>query len=264
MLVPLCEAPKFTALNNDAVELMIQFCGCPTAKTLISSISEAIPIEVDVGNFPTASTLFNYDDVYKKTDTKIEIPENQINDRLSLLAYEIFNVKGNEQQEKYIVGAAEAGEMNIDLYAQEKELLERNVTKNLVQLLQKCQTNWDIEESAIEKYQDLFKFDEKDYLIYQDVTCHTDRLRLEWIEYYQNKYCKKHPEDIGSCQRTHLCDYHKLKQLPKEESRQYILARLCSVFSSFSQQAKQAFTPLVTKFCPEELDQVPNEMKNEL
>jgi hypothetical protein len=258
MIVSSCNNSNFFALDELSVQLMENFCACSEAKDVIASFTQNVSVEVEVSNISRATTIRDYAKGLSGNlflvKALIKIPEHpQYSSRIRDLAFEVFNT-GNKTSEALIL--AQKGELSMDLYAQKKEIDEFKSTKIHVQLLQKCQNIWELDQSRINILKNYNNFEEADDLNAQEIECHTDTYRMEWIELYQEEYCTKYPEDSRSCQARieQFCDYYKLYEMPKEERMQIIMKRLCALFSKFSSNAKKFYAFNVKKFCPKILE----------
>jgi uncharacterized protein YciW len=258
MIVPSCNNSNFFALNDLSVQLMEKFCACSEAKDVIASFTQYVPVEVEVSNTSRATTFRHhakglFGDLFL-VRALIKIPEHPENSsRIHDLAFEVYNTE-DKTSEALIL--AQNGELSMDLYAQKTELSEFKSTKRHVQLLQNCQNIWELDQSRINIFQNYHNLEEADVLNAQEIECHTDTYRIEWIKFEQKKYCIKHPEDSRSCQARldQFCDYYKLHEKPREERKEIIMKRLCALFSKFSSNAKELYESNVKKFCPEKLE----------
>jgi hypothetical protein len=247
MQVSFCYPTSFVAIGREAFKVMEHFCACPEAKNLISE--QTVPVEVTVGNFSNAKTDF-YIGLKSRDIEKavIKIPKSETNEnKVTGLAFEILNFLTPIMPES-ILGAP----VSMDRFARERELEDIRATeKQFPQLLQNCQKEWGVDQKQINK---LFQeINDQDSLIEQEIECHTDAYRRQWIKLYQKTYCKDHPEDLRSCKTTpqQLCNHDKLKQMPEEEMNKILIKRLCAFFPQFSERGKEPYSNVVQKFCPE-------------
>jgi hypothetical protein len=242
MLSP-CNTSNFFTHDKNAFTLMETFCKCPMARDLINLVTT--PLEVTVGDFSTAQTDHVF---YNKTleMNLIKIPEQRTEEgRITGLAFEVFNVLGASNTSTLVFKGAT---MSMDLFAREAELQELRRTRGYGPLLQSCQKEWGISQKLIDRqtlYQD---WNEEDHLIEQEIACHTDGYRLQWIKLHQNIYCKNHPEDLRSCETKpdQLCD----KENPEEKART-ILQRFCTLFPQLSERSQERHKALMKEVCPE-------------
>jgi hypothetical protein len=255
MLVPGCNR-NFLAMNDLSAQLMEQFCSCPEAKIAVDAFTKTAPIEVEVGDISLAISIQrSKSDAFGQfflEKSMIKIPEHETNStRLNDLAFEIFNTQQNEQYDNFCA-LAETGKIGMDLFALQTELDEFNSLKNgYVPLIQKCQAKWKLDSEAIEEMNHYNLVDEKDHLIIQEIECHTDMYRIQWIINFKERYCKEHPEDLRSCetQLEQLCDSYEMTAVDEEISTM----RACTLFSEFSEKGKKLYEDIVKKYCEEKL-----------
>jgi hypothetical protein len=251
VLVNSCDSTNFFAMDQNAFKLMEKFCECPQAKNLIKL--QTIPLGVTVGDFSLPTTVS--DGVRKRSleDVFIYIPKSSTDKKkVTELAFELFNSIGL----KNIIDIhVRANTLSMDLFAREVELQEQRLHKGYLQLLQNCQKKWRVDQEVIDTEKALQMLNDEDKLIAEDIACHTDTYRLQWINLYQPDYCKDHQEDLRSCSAKpeQLCHADKMQQMPEEQAEQIRLQRLCALFSKFSEHAKKLFTPKVKQICPKVL-----------
>jgi hypothetical protein len=249
MLVSSCNSSNFFALDYNAFKLMETFCKCPQAVDLINL--ETTVVRVIVGDFSiTATDVFINDDTRKIERKMINIPEQRTSEgRITGLAFEVFNCLGLNNAHNII---SRAKTISMDLFAREMELQESGQTKGYVPLLQNCQKEWGVDQKRIDTKILHKDWNEEDELIQQEIQCHTDIYRLQWIKLYQDTYCNNNSEDLRSCKtKPHqLCDAEKLSRIDKKEKSKIVSQRFCALFPLFSEQAKKTLMELVQKTCP--------------
>jgi hypothetical protein len=261
MSVTACNNPNFFAMNDLSAQLMEQFCSCPDAKAIAALFAKNQLILVEVGAASFASTHNHYQEDFfgnlYGTNSLIQIPEQQSNaSRIVDLAFEIFNTHGSKQFGTDLA-LAKKGELSMDQYARKLELQEISSVKGFPPLLQACLAKWGMDPQLIDYRQKQLSLKDEDLLNTQEIECHTDWYRKQWMERYKEAYCAKHPDDIRSCQTLpeQLCDYGQFQQMPPEENMPILINRLCTYFPKFSEEAKKIYEASVLKFCPDKLNQ---------
>lgn len=234
--------------------LLDQFISCPAAKDLIFSneVMKPLYIEPTKQAFAETVSLFNKD--YKPTKLTISIPEQNLNTKegLSDLFFEIFNAKTRFVSEQAAtLKAARAGDLSMDQFAKRYEENELKNVHEHSQLRQACRAlNLPFDETT-----DLLKDKPLEIALFaQDIDCHTDIYRGDWLLDYQKIYCAKHPEDIRSCiaKKSDLCDMDRVLRLPQDKKQRFLKNRICRMFPNANEVVKTytQYQKFFEKSCP--------------
>jgi hypothetical protein len=111
---------------------------------------------------------------------------------------------------------AAQGHLGMDKYAKLLETEEFKSKEGADELIRTCQSTYTIKPESGRPNLDFSLWN-------HEITCHTDKIRERWIENFQETYCKKHPNDLKSCQakKKNLCDFYKFKSSsPSEQGAQ--------------------------------------------
>jgi len=230
------------------LHLVNQFLSCPAAKTLISSKAIFKPIFIQETKQNIAKTLYHVNtDHWKPLKMVISIPErNGVED----LIFEIFNTKIdfiNSQSRR--VKEAKAGNLSMDQFARGIEIDEFNHAHEHAALSSQCKM-LDLPPSFVNDH--LKDQPIESALFMEDIECHTDVYRADWIDQYQNIYCIKHPDDARSCttKKSDLCDRNQLLVLPQDKMEQVLKDRICKKFPQAHEDGKRMYRPFVEENCP--------------
>lgn len=229
------------------LHLVNQFLSCPAAKTLIFSEAIFKPIFIQETKQNIAETLSHVNTAHwKPLKMVISIPErNGVED----LIFEIFNTKIdfiNLQSRR--IKEAKAGNLSMDQFARGIEIDELNHAHEHAALSSQCKM-LDLPPSFVNDHLDQPL---EAMLFVEDLECHTDYYRADWIDQYQNAYCIKHPNDARSCttQKSDLCDRNQLLALPQDEMGKVVKDRICKKFPQAHEDGKRLFQQFVEENCP--------------
>jgi hypothetical protein len=233
------------------------FFSCPTATKLLDSERFIKPLLIDSQNISGAKTRIIWKSDYTPISSKILIAEEDLVTSKSLrnLAFEIFNTQTTSTG---LFQQARIGDVEMDSYARQIEEHERADTQEHFELIKQCGNHWTMSPEEQEKYtQDSFTVPETHFFI-QEVSCHTDDYRQEWIRNFQKIYCEKHPADSRSCETnmTDLCNFDTVRNMPISERKEFIRERICKLFPQAHVTVKNdpvIRKPMQTK-CPELLE----------
>lgn len=236
---------NFIAINCLATELGERFCKCPHANEILKLLPCLTELNVGIEGPQVRIRSSNIDPLR----ATIDIPEYSFNSKEAIkgIAFEIFNVQ-NSVSLLNLVKESRLGQIGIDQYALGAEKIEYESLQSYYSLMKKCGKDWLLEEEDLKKISeqsDLFEEQtEEESLLLQEVTCHTDGTREDWIDQIQSHYCKLHPEDGRSCavSKSDLCDF-----LTSPISNQATCARL----SNAAETTKRFFRTQLCRVCPE-------------
>jgi hypothetical protein len=131
---------------------------------------------------------------------EIQIPGRNLEseEALSNLVFEIFNVQVAPNMRKMHL-LAERGDISMLDYAFSVETEEFKSKEGYDALIKKCTRIFDIAPEP-------GKPDLETQLWNHEINCHTDKIRMRWIDFAQPQYCKKHPKDNTSCHiKNQIC-----------------------------------------------------------
>jgi hypothetical protein len=246
-----------------------RFFSCPAAAKLFNSERFIKPILIDCHNIMTATTKITLENDITPTSAEIFIAEEDLQTTKSLgsLAFEIFNAqiqnfsRGLHQQ-------ASLGNVGMDAYARQSEEYEFADTHEYFELIEQCGNQWSMspqeqKEHTNDKNQPL----EVDLFI-QEISCHTDLYRQEWVKKYQKIYCEKHPADSRSCEKgkaTDLCSLNTVKNMPDADRIEFVRSRICKLFPQAHDTVKNDpdIRKIVQDRCPELLEKSSPQPKQE-
>lgn len=253
--LPVCQLSNVFA-NQQAFALIENFCSCPEAKNILTQLQ--VPLYFQVGKFPyPARTETTSDNLYKPKKSLITISKSdpeatQINN----VSFELFNALADATQKRQnFFLSAEKGEIGMDDYARTVEESEFNVLKKSGVLNENCHF-WGFKQKLSLSDRTVMKnLNAEEILWQQDLECHTDKIRLRWIDRFKTAYCQKRPEDHRSCEteKSQLCDRYEVNQLPEKQRSDFLDKRLCERFPSAPQKLQDLFSILIVDKCPEVL-----------
>ena len=249
-----------TAIPNvfaspETLPLVNQYLSCTAAKQLLSSGDIVKPLFIKATksqNFAETQSSFNKD--YKPTRIEILIPESHLKtkDGLGDLIFEIFNAKTSyvsDQAER--LKAAASGHLSMDAFAKSTEISELSSAHDHAELRKQCQNLRLPSDEVVDHLKDQPL---EVALFAQDVDCHMDIYRSDWIDQYQTAYCARHPSDTRSCQvrTSDLCDRNQILAMPKQKREKIYAERICKMFLNAHQDVKnhREYQNFVEKKCP--------------
>lgn len=214
--------------SPDALSLVEKFCSCPAALKLFSSAVKPL--------FIISTTQASASFAPAKGHAWIQIPkrELQTKDSLDSLAFEMFNAQNSLGDLIRRGIRSDDGKVGMDTYAIETQMEEHFRTRGIAQLKEQCAEVWDLAPDT--RFQDPILD-----LFEQEVNCHTDSYRQQWIDNHQTNYCAKHPEDKRSCEvnKEDLCDYLKVLELPEHDRSKLEKERFCKMFPHAHEKVKE-------------------------
>lgn len=222
--------------SQNAHALAESFISCSAAQILLESAETSKPLWIRSTPSMGPSTGFVTKDGVVQ-GTQIFLPERVLapNDEnkengLHLLAYEIFNAQTSKYSD--LLKQVEKGEVGMDLFAKMVEKKEIDTTNKQYELIEKCKDQWNF---FIKK-----PIDPDAELFLAEVSCHTDVYRTQWIKNVQPLYCSKHPDDNRSCKSKvdDFCNWELLETMPEEFSDRIRSARLCEMYPTSPESAK--------------------------
>ncbi len=238
-------------------EAVEKFLSCPSALKFVQSDSVFKPLYVMPSNtlFSPRGGLTFGDDYSSPISSEISLPAKSLesDEAVKNLAFEIFNLKTDKS---FLLAKAEKGEVGMDEFARAIEIQESEDTKNFVQLREQCSEIWDLPVDDLDY--EFVNMDQETNLFAQEVQCHTDAIRKQWIDKFKKIYCAKHPDDTRSCtaKKKDLCNLQELYKDPNgQNTMEIVTERTCRLFPNASQSVKNypKFRTIVEAFCPEAL-----------
>lgn len=242
-----------------AYSLAERFFSCPHAAKLVQSKRFIKPILIDIQNIPGAETRIHWESNFSPSAAQILIPEKylQTTKVLRTLAYEIFNAQGNVQGTS-LYQQASLGTLGIDSYARQSEEHELAKTQEHFELIKQCGNHWKMSPEELKTYTSYENQHPEMYLFIQEIACHTDFFRKEWVKKFQKIYCDKHPSDSHSCETkmTDLCNLDMLRTMPVAEKAAFLRERICKLFQEAHVQVKNdpSIRAAMQAKCPELLE----------
>jgi hypothetical protein len=226
-IFPISDLPDVFTTTR-AVGLTTSFFACSEAKTLLNSSRFIKPLFIDIDlEFKGGRTQVDYDE-NGKPFAQIGI-SNRLGrvSALKLLAIEIFNAHYS-----YLHPNLEM--KNMDTYARRIEEIEYENTKPHFALIKQCGKTWRLSKKELEQYEraELAHSQPEFHFFHQEIACHTDYYRRQWIDDYQKIYCEKHPEDSRSCEakKDDFCDLEVFRSLPIFEQDKIEMEKTCKAF----------------------------------
>ena len=234
---------------SSMLPLVTQFFSCPAAQKLLDSDQIIKPLFIRSTQYNSPYCDIAYDAEWNPRMSTIGIPEWHLKTKrvaISDLMYELLNANASYSR---LLKLAAKGEVELDLFAREYEQIEQAATRGRFQLNQECSKGWDLPALSIEADcpdQEIHQFN-------QEIWCHTDAIRRQWIDKFQKIYCEKNPKDERSCKtkRDELCDY----QLPESFGAGALAKRVCKLFPSAHEKVRidPEYRKIIASHCPEKL-----------
>ncbi|HEV8053045.1 MAG TPA: hypothetical protein VGP47_11175 [Parachlamydiaceae bacterium] len=212
-----------------------------------------VPLTIAINSKLKHSALMlpGYTPDFQLKAAKIKLSD-KINEEplITRLAFEISNVIEASKLTSFM-RSTRNGDIGMDEYAAEIELSEINSKKNTYTAQLKCGKHADFEPSVLSHAMNKLSFEE--HLWYQDVECHTDIYRTQWVKEFQKNYCLKNPRDVKSCQTSlkDLCDIYALNKMSKVNHLNMIHKRICERFSTAPPYFQKQFDSIIEETCPE-------------
>ncbi len=234
---------------SSTLPLVAQFLSCSAASKWISSSEVEKPLSIEATKQSFAETITDFDKTYKPKKIKILIPETHLhsNEGLADLVFEIFNA-GTEyvKLQGATIKKARAGDLSMDQFAKDTETNENRSNRARARLKQQC-PEFQLAPSAFELSTEPLEI----LLFTQDIDCHTDFYRSDWIDLYQKAYCDKHPEEDRSCKtkKSDLCDLDQVERMPQEKKQKIYANRICKLYPQAVESVKTRFQSLFQKHC---------------
>jgi hypothetical protein len=243
-----------------AYPLTERFFSCPQAAKLLDSERFIKPILIDTTqNIAAAITLIHWNSDYTTaTAAKILIAEEdlQTTQALKNLAFEIFNAQGTSKG--FLYQQAILGNVGMDSYARQAEDREASGTQEHYELIKQCGNHWTISPEELEAASLEENEQPEIKLFVEEIYCHTDYYRREWVEKYQTIYCEKHPADNRSCEtkKTDLCNLDTVRRMSFAEQTKFSRERICKLFPQAPDTVKNDpyFRAIILGKCPEVLE----------
>lgn len=249
-----------TAIPNvfaspETLSLVNQYLSCPAAKQLLSSNDIVKPLFIKATedqNFAETASYYNKD--YKPTRVEILIPKSHVKTKEGLgdLVFEIFNARTSYVSDQAArLKQAASGSLSMDAFARNTEISELSHARDHAELRKKCANLKLPPDEVVDHLKDQ---PIEVALFAQDVDCHTDIYRSDWIDLYQAAYCAQHPSDTRSCQTTKqaLCNHNQMLAMPKQNREKAFKERICKMFPNAHQDVKnhREYRNFVEKTCP--------------
>ncbi len=227
--VAACHTDNLFARGKEAISLVEQFCACPSAQKVLREISAKIVVLV--GDFPHNRISFN-------REMEIQIPQKMMKtgEALPSLIWEIFNAKVVPRFQA-IQGRAEQGHMGVNDYARRMETAEFQSKIGADGLVKTCDSFYRMKPAPGSPDLDFSLWN-------HEINCHTDKIRERWIDQYQKRYCKNHPNDRKSCQvkKKDLCDFYAFQKLSLSEQTFQVQTRTCEKLPGASSKIRDFFS----------------------
>jgi hypothetical protein len=259
----------FASTKALALPFIELFLSCPHAAKLLESERFIKPILIDIETIPRAQTqIYSENNFEKPTGVKILIPEKhlQTTEALQRLAYEIFNAQRSPQRTSLYQEAA-LGNVDMDSYARKSEEDELAKTQEHFELIKQCWSPWKMSSQELKTYTSNENRHPEMHFFIQEVACHTDVFRKEWIQKFQEPYCKKHPADSRSCKtkKTDLYDDIRGKSMPDAEKKKFEIERICKLFPQAHLTIKNdpSIRKIIQDNCPKALEKSSKPPKQE-
>jgi hypothetical protein len=243
--------------STDAFSLAERFFSCPAAAKRLDSEEFIKPILIDSQNIPGPKSDIDYDKSnYNPKRATILIPEKHLPSTKALtgLAFEIFNIKKSAAN---LNKQANLGDMGMDSFAMQKEDEETRDAKEHFKLIKQCAKPWKLSPKEVEEYMGDYNVSLEVTRFRDEIMCHTDRYRQQWIDLFQKNYCKKHPSDSRSCEtkKKDLCDHDQLISMSRSKQLDIAGKRACKMLPQADESVKKDpfIRGLLQEACPEAL-----------
>ncbi len=240
----------FHPSTSAAVE---KFLTCPAALEFVQSDAVFKPLYItssEAINSPRSELTYTKGASQKESEILLPVKSLKSDEAVKHLAFEIFNLKTNRAT---LLAKAEKGEMGIEEYARAFETQELEDTKAVIQLREQCSEIWNLPIDDLDYSR--ANMDLEANLFAQEIQCHTDDLRRQWIDLFKKVYCSKHPEDLHSCtaKKEDLCNFQEVMKDPNSpKAKKIIIDRTCKLYPSASQSLKNdPRLAGVPSYCPE-------------
>jgi len=251
-----CSSTALVPIDTAANKLIEHFCKCPAARDLLAQKMGNLvhPLFLSVEDFPYAKTDFGYleTDLTELESATIVIPEHFSKDEsLAKLTYELFNC----MRDKFtrLNAKAKVGDVSMDRYAIDMEKVQLGHAKASDTVLSKCAGVWKENMAAHYMHGDPNKpMDLEVEAWTQDFMAHSDVHRATWIDQFQKKYCKLHPEDQRSCKmkKKDLVDFSAFNRLSITEQGKIMAKRICERFSVAPKKVQNENRRIAQANCP--------------
>jgi len=158
--------------------------------------------------------------------------------------------------------------MAMDQFARLIEKHETAATHDHIKLLKQCGNHWSMSPEELKGYTQIENDLIEVYLFLQEIVCHTDHYRKEWIRLYQNTYCANYPADDRSCKTNpaDFCSIHVYKRMSGSEQGEFIKNRTCKLFPHAHESVKNDpyYRGIVQDRCPEAMEKSKKQDHEEL